>query len=164
MHRKTWLLILTVLTVISLTLNGLLLFTLFKVRENALGTLTSVRNTVALMGTEPMTMTVHIDQMIPFNTVLPLSQTLTIPLDIVYPLSTVVNTYVNIPVLGRQDIALPIDTEIPIQYDLTVPLALDVPISLTYPLQVDVPVAIKIPPELRTPIDDVLQQIETALR
>ena len=164
MERKPWLIILTVLTVLSLLLNGILLFALLKIRKNAVDTLASVRNTVALLGVEPITTTVHVDQIIPFNTVVPLSQTLTIPLDIVYPITTVVNTYIDVPVLGRQDIALPINTQIPIQYDFTVPIALDVPISLTYPLKVDVPVAVEIPPELRVPIDDVLQQIESALR
>jgi len=164
MYRKTWLTILTILTIISLILNGILLFALFKVRANALEALGAVRNTVALLGTDPITMDVHVDQMIPFNMVLPLNETVTIPLDIVYPLDTIINTYVDIPVIGRQDIAVPINAQIPIQYDLTVPIALNVPISLTYPLQVDVPVVIEIPPELRVPIEAVLQQIEAALR
>jgi len=164
MQRKIWLIILTILVTLSLVLNGVLLLALFKVRHQTLDTLAAVRNTVMLMGVNPITTTVHVDQTIPFNVVIPLNETITVPLDIVYPLTTVVNTFVDIPVLGRQDIALPINTQIPIQYDLTVPIALDIPISLTYPLKLDVPVAVEIPPELRAPIDAVLQQIEFALR
>lgn len=164
MKQKSWLTALTILVIISLGLNGVLIFALFKARDTALDTLASVRNSVAVMGAEPLTTVVNVDQDIPFDTVIPIKQTVTIPLDITYPLSTVINTYVNVPVLGRQDIAVPIDTLIPLKYDLTVPIDMDFPISLTYRLQVDVPVSFEIPAEIRAPIDTVLQQAESALR
>lgn len=162
--HKLWLTVLSLLVMVSLLLNGVLIFALFKARNAALDVLASVRNSVAVMGKEPFTTTVEVDQEIPLNTVIPISQTLTVPLDIQYPLSTVVNTYVEVPVLGRQDIAIPINTVIPIQYDLTVPLQMDFPISMTYRLQVAAPVSVEIPAEIRTPIDQFLEQIEAALR
>lgn len=161
---KLWLTVLSILVVVSLLFNGALVFALFKARDAALDVLASVRNSVAVMGKEPFTTTVQVDQDIPFNMVIPISRTLTIPLDIAYPLSTVVNTYVDLPILGRQDISIPIETVIPIQYDLTVPLQMDFPISMTYRLQVAVPVSVEIPTEIRTPVDQFLEQIESALR
>ena len=116
------------------------------------------------MGSEPFVTQVSVDQEIPFNTTIPISQTFTVPLNIQYPLSTVVNTYVNVPILGRQDIAIPIETIIPIQYTLDVPIQVDVPISLTYHLQTEIPVEVAIPPEIRAPLDEILRQIEDGLQ
>jgi len=164
MKYKLWLTVLTVLVTVSLALNGVLIFALAKARAATLDTLASVRNSLAVMGSESLNTTIHVDQNIPLNTIVPVSETITIPLDFVYPLSTVVNTYVNLPVLGRQDIAVPIDTLIPIQYDLTVPIDVNFPISLTYRLQVEVPVSFDIPAEIRAPLDQFLEQTESALR
>ena len=159
-----WLVILTVLVTLSLALNGYLLVTLLNVRKAALGAVTTARNNLAVIGSEPFVTQVSVDQEIPFNTTIPISQTFTLPLNIQYPLSTVVNTYVNVPVLGRQNIAIPIETIIPIEYTLEVPIRVDVPISLTYHLQTDIPVEVAIPPEIRAPLDDVLRQIEDGLQ
>lgn len=161
---KLWLTVLTLLVVVLLLFNGGLIFALFKARGAALDVLASVRNSVAMLGKEPFETVVHIDQEIPLNTVVPVSQTLTVPLDIQYPLSTSVNTYFDLPVLGQQEVAIPIDTVIPIQYDLTVPLQMNYPISMTYRLQMDVPISVEIPDEIRIPVDQFLEQIEAALR
>jgi len=161
---KLWLTVLSVLVVVLLLFNGALILAWLKARSAALDVLASVRNSVAVMGREPFETVVHIDQEIPLNTVVPVSQTLTVPLDIEYPLSTSVNTYFNLPVLGQQEVAIPIDTVIPIQYDLTVPLHMDYPISMTYRLQMDVPISVEIPDEIRAPVDQFLEQIESALR
>lgn len=164
MKSRIWLIVLTVLVVFSLALNGYLVVTLLNVRHTALDAITTARNNLASLGSQPFVTQVNIDQEIPFNTVVPIDQTFSVPLNIEYPLSTVVNTYVNIPVLGRQEIALPIETTIPIQYTLDVPVAVDVPISLTYHLQTEVPVEVVIPPEIRAPLDEVLQQIQVGLQ
>ena len=164
MKSRTWLIALTVLVVFSLALNGYLITTLLNVRQTALDAITTARNSLALMGSQPFITQVSIDQEIPFDTVVPINQTFSVPLNIEYPLSTVVNTYVNIPVLGRQEISLPIETIIPIQYTLDVPIAVDVPISLTYHLQTEVPVEVEIPPEIRAPLDEVLRQIQVGLQ
>lgn len=159
-----WLTILTVLVVLSLALNGYLLVTLLNVRQAALEAVATARNNLAMMGSEPFVTQVNVDQEIPFDTMVPISQTLAVPLDIQYPLSTVINTYVNVPVLGRQNIAIPIETVIPIQYTLEVPIQVDIPISLTYRLQTEVPVEIAIPPEIRAPLDEILNNIEAGLQ
>jgi len=164
MKSRIWLIVLTVLVVFSLALNGYLVATLLGVRQTALDAVATARNNLAQLGSQPFVTQVSIDQEIPFDTVVPINQTLTVPINIDYPLSTVVNTAVNIPVLGRQEISLPIQTTIPIRYTLEVPIAVDVPISLTYHLQTDVPVEVVIPPQIRAPLDDVLRQIESGLR
>lgn len=159
-----WFVILTVLVILSLALNGYLLITLLSVRRAALEAVNTARNSLAVMGSEPFVTQVSVDQEIPFDTTVPISQTLVVPLDIQYPLSTVVNTFVSVPVLGRQNIAIPIETIIPIEYTLEVPIQVEIPISLTYHLQTEVPVEVAIPPEIRAPLDDVLRQIEDGLQ
>ncbi len=164
MKHRVWLGILTLLVMVSLLLNGILIFGLLKARDVALNALTTARNTLAVMGNEPITTSVHVNHAIPLNTVVPIDQTIHVPLDITYPLSTVVTTYIEVPVLGRQDISIPIETSIPIEYDLTVPVAVEVPISMTYVLEAEVPISFEIPPEIRSPLDKMLQQAESALR
>ena len=164
MKSRVWLVVLTVLVLISLALNGLLIFALLNVRQTALDVIATARNNLALVGSAPFVTQVSVDQEIPFETTVPISQTFSVPLDIDYPLSTVIKTYVNVPVLGRQELAIPIETLIPIRYTFDVPIQLEVPISMTYRLQTEIPVAVAIPSEIRAPLDEVLQQIEAALR
>ncbi|MBN2391524.1 MAG: hypothetical protein JXR84_12435 [Anaerolineae bacterium] len=161
---RIWLVILTILVVMSLALNGYFFLIISNVQQGALDAITNARNNLATLSSEPIVIPVAIDQEIPFNTSVPISQTLVVPLDIDYPLSTVINTYVEIPLWGRQDIALPIETIIPIQYTLEVPIQVEVPISLTYHLQTEVPVEVIIPPEIRSSLDEVLRQAETELQ
>jgi len=161
---RIWLVILTILVVVSLALNGYFFLIINNVRQGTLDTIANARNNLATLSSEPIVIPIAIDQEIPFNTSVPISQTLVVPLDIDYPLSTVINTYVDVPVLGRQDIALPIETVIPIQYTLEVPIQVEVPISLTYHLQTEVPVEVIIPPEIRSSLDEVLRQAETELQ
>jgi hypothetical protein len=99
---------------------------------------------------------VAVDQPIPIQADVPIDQVFVVPIDFVYPLETVVNTYVDIPVLGRQEITVPVETTIPINHTFEVPIQMTIPISVTYHLQTDIPVEVAVPPE-------VLQSLETLL-
>jgi len=161
---RIWLIVLTVLVFVSLAVNGYFFLIISNVRQDALDVIVNTRNNLATLSSEPIVIPITIDQEIPFSTSVPISETLVLPLDIDYPLSTVINTFVDVPILGRQDIALPIEAVIPIQYTLEVPIQVDVPISLTYHLQTEIPVAVAIPPEIRAPLDDALRQMEEGLQ
>jgi hypothetical protein len=164
-QKKTrgWLVTLTVLVLLSLGLNCLLVFALFQARNGALEALATARNTLALLRNQPFVTDVMVDQKIPLNTTVPIDETVSVPLDIEYPLSTTVNTYIELPALGRQEISIPIEAVIPIQYTLEVPIQMQVPISMTYHLQTQIPVEVEIPPEVRTPLDQMLEQLERGL-
>ncbi len=161
---RIWLVVLTMLVVASLTLNAYFFLIITNLRRGLQDLITNVRVGLATVGREPFTVQVYVDEEIPFVTTVPINETLTWPLDINYPLSTVINTYVNVPLLGRQDIAIPIDTVIPIRYTLEVPVQTEVPISLTYHLQTTVPVEIALPPEIELTLDEILQQAEEGLQ
>jgi len=161
---RIWMVVLTMLVLVSLVLNGYFFLIISNVRQGTLEVIGSARESLATLGSEPFVIQVDVDQVIPFNTTVPISETFILPLDIDYPLSTVINTYFNVPLLGRQEIAIPIETIIPIQYTLTVPIQVEVPISLTYHLQTSVPVEVALPPEIGLSLDAMLQQVEDGLQ
>ena len=161
---RIWMVVLTILVFISLALNGYFFLIIRNVQKGTLEVIGSARESLAALGSEPFVIQVNVDQVIPFNTTVPISETFVLPLDIDYPLSTVINTYFNVPLLGRQEIAIPIETIIPIQYTLEVPLQVEVPISLTYHLQTSVPVEVALPPEIGLSLDEMLRQVEEGLQ
>jgi len=156
--------VLTILVFVSLALNGYFFLIIRNVRKGTLEVISSARESLSTLGNEPFVIQVNVDQIIPLNTTVPISETFILPLDIDYPLSTVINTYFNVPLLGRQEIAIPIETNIPIQYTLEVPIQVEVPISLTYHLQTTVPVEVALPPEIGLSLDEMLRQVEAGLQ
>ncbi len=157
-------LLLWFLVILSLALNGVLIYALFEVREGALNTIASLQNTVVQWRDETVVVPVEVDHTIPFKTMVPISETLTIPLNFDYPLSTVVNTSVKIPLVGEQEIAFPIDTVIPVHYTLETPIQVSVPISMSYHLQTEIPVSVEIPQAWLDQINTMLEETESALR
>jgi len=156
--------LLCALVILSLALNGLVIFTLYQAREAALGVLESAQVSLFRLTQAPIVTQVKVDQDVPINTTIPIQKTFTVPLDFDYPLSTVVNTSINIPVLGRQDIAVPIDTIIPIKYDVEIPVQTEIPISFTYRLQADIPVEVALPPETVDNLEVFLEQLTDFLK
>ncbi|MBN1877148.1 MAG: hypothetical protein JXA33_23195 [Anaerolineae bacterium] len=163
-RSRTGQILLWALVILSLALNGVLIYALNRARLSIAETLTTVRNTVAQVSSQPIVTTVSVDQEIPLNTTIPIHHALTVPLNIDYPLSTVVNTSFNVPLLGEQEISFPIETVIPIRYTLDVPIDMEFPISLTYHLQTEVPIEVTLPPELRAYLDAILAQAENSIR
>ena len=161
---RLWRVLFSLGVIASLALNALLITTLAGIRKGLLDTLASARNGLALAGNQALIIDVAVDQQIPIQAAVPVEQTIRVPFQLDYQLSTVVNTYVDLPVLGRQDLALPVEAVIPIETTLEVPIQATVPISLTYPLQLVIPVEIEIPSTLSDSVDDALQQLEQELR
>lgn len=157
-------LLLWFLVFLSLALNGVLIYALFEVRESALNTIASLQNTVVQWRDQTIVVPVAVDQQIPFRSTVPISETLTVPLNFDYPLSTVVNTSVKIPLVGEQEIAFPIDTIIPVHYTLEAPVQVNVPISMSYHLQTEIPVSVEIPQAWLDQINQILEETESTLR
>ena len=149
---------------LSLLLNVVVLLLLNSMRIRAINTLESAQTTLQEMQAEPIRTVVKVDQTIPIQEVIPFDHTFPVSLDTTYPLSTVIQTSVQIPLLGRQEIVVPVEADIPLQMDMDVPIQTDIPVSFTYQLQVAIPVEVAIPPEVLTPIDTLLEQTVTRLR
>jgi hypothetical protein len=161
---KIWRVIATLLIIFSLVLNLFLLLVLAKARIDLRNTITAVRNTLEGISQEPIEIPVEISQDIPINTTIPISQTIRVPIDIDYPLSTVINTSFNIPVLGRQELSLPIDTVIPVNLVYEAPIQEMVYISMVLPLHLELPILIEIPPEVRLQLEERLLEIDASLK
>ncbi len=157
-NRSFMQIILFALLALSLALNVFILYVLFAARSRAVSILENSQVLLDQMTTQPIETVVHVDQPIQVSEVLPLQHTFTVPVNTVYPLSTVVRTNVRIPLLGLQEIAVPIETDIPIETEITVPVDTSVPISFTYRLQADVPVRVDLPEETFAPVEEILQQ------
>jgi hypothetical protein len=160
---RLWRVLFSLGVIASLALNVLLITALAGVRKGLLDTLATARNGLALAESQAFVIDVAVDQQIPIQASVPVEQTIRVPFQLDYQLSTVVNTYVDLPVLGRQDLALPVEAVIPIETTLEVPIQTTVPISLTYPLQVAIPVEIEVPSTLADSLDEALQQLEQEL-
>ncbi len=161
---QIWRYIISLLVIASLTINILLIYFLLQIERGFATSLEAARGALLDMSSEPLEITVEIDQMIPVNTTIAFSDTLTIPLRFEYPLDTIVNTYVQLPVLGRQDIVVPVQTVIPISQTFQMPVQMQVPISMTYPLQAEIPVQVEIPPQLTDTLHGFLDELERGMQ
>lgn len=160
---RIWRLFVSVVAVISLLLNVVVIAGLLEIRGGLDRALTAARDALARQANQPIAFTVAIDQPIPIQADIPIDETFTIPIDFVYPLDTVINTHIDIPVLGRQEIAVPVETRIPISHTLEIPVEMTVPVSVTYHLQTDIPVEVAVPPDLLTTLDALLQGLTSEL-
>jgi len=159
-----WRVVISVLIAISLLLNVVLIVGLLRVREGLQSALTVAGNALALSTSEPLAFVVSVDQAIPIQTTVPIEQSFVVPIELDYPLETVVNTYIDIPLLGRQDIAVPVEMVIPISTTLEIPIQMEIPISVTYQLQTEIPVEVQLPPTLLDTLADLIEQLGAGLQ
>jgi hypothetical protein len=164
MKERHWLIVLGVGLLISLTLNLVCLFILNSARQMVRESIATVRTQLRTLEANPIETQVSVDQILPISTTVNLSRTFEIPIDTVYPLSTVVHTTVEIPLLGPQDIPIPIQANLPIKLTAQVPVQMDFPISTTYHLQTELPVQVNLPSETLMQWIQWLSQVENALK
>jgi len=145
-----WRVLISVLVLASLAGNVFLIRSLIGAEKTLNQARDTARDALLSLESEPMVISVAIDEEIPIRTTVSFSDTLTVPFELDYTLSTVVNTYINIPILGRQSVAVPVNAVIPISETFEIPIAVSVPVSMTYPLELDIPVAVEIPAEMIT--------------
>ncbi len=161
---RSWRVVISVCVAISLLLNVVLIVGLLRVREGLQSALTVAGNALALSTSEPLSFVVSVDQAIPIQTTIPIEQSFAVPLELDYPLKTVVNTYIDIPLLGRQDIAVPVEMVIPISTTLEIPIQMQIPISVTYQLQTEIPVEVQLPPTLLDTLAGLIEQLDAGLQ
>ncbi|MGC9522780.1 MAG: hypothetical protein ACP5HG_12975 [Anaerolineae bacterium] len=161
---RIWRYLISFLVIASLAINVFLIYLLLHVEQGFTASLEAARETLLEMSNAPLAVTVEVDQMIPVHTTVAFSDTLTVPVRFEYPLDTVVNTYIQLPVLGRQDIVVPVQTVIPISQTFEMPVQMQVPISITYPLQAEIPVQVEIPHQLAETLHNFLDGLEQGMR
>lgn len=156
---RVWRWIFSVLVIVSLLLNGLLIYTLLNFQQELLSALAAARNGIVMIEEQPLAFSVTVDEMVPIRATVPIEQTFVMPLQLDYPLDTVVNTHIDIPILGKQELAIPVQTVIPISYTLEIPIQTEVPISLTYHLQQEIPVEVSVPVEALSFLTDFIEKL-----
>jgi hypothetical protein len=159
-----WRALITVLVVVSLAGNVYLIRVLFDAQQTLRLARDVARDALVSLGSEPMMISIAVDEEIPVHTTVAFSDTLVVPFEMDYTLSTVVNTYINIPILGRQSVAVPVDAVIPISETFEIPISMNVPVSMTYPLNVEIPVAVEIPAEMIAGLITYLEALDLDLQ
>jgi hypothetical protein len=132
-----------VVALVSLALNGFILYTLIQVRQQAGLALLQAAASMSTIQNGSIEYEVNVDEEVPVVLDVPVKFTVTVPIQKIIPIDTVVNVPIEIPLLGTRIIRVPINTSIPI--DLTV----DVPIDKTVGVNAKIPVKFKVPIKLK---------------
>ncbi len=152
------------LLVLSLLLNSVVLAALYYARVQSLVLLTQAERTVEQLSSRPIKTIIEIDQRIPLSETLPFDHSFSVPIDTTYPLSTVVQTEISLPLLGTRTVSIPIQADIPLRLELDIPVQTNIPLSFTYHLRTSLPIEVSLPPETLAPILALLQQATAALK
>ena len=156
---RVWRMAISALVVSSLLLNVVLAVVLLGMRQDLRRHAVGARRPGATES-EPLVLDVAVGEDIPIQMTVPLDQVFVVPLEMNYPLKTVINTYITLPVLGRQNISVPVDTVIPVSTTVEVPIRANVPISLTYHLQTEIPVEMHFPFRLSSTLDALIEDLQ----
>jgi len=164
MKHKIFLIILAVGLVLSLSLNLVVINLLVRVRSDAHDSVVSTREGLELITAESIEMEIQVDQLLPLDIIVPINEIISFPIDLSFPLDTVVNTTINFPIVGPQQVSVPIRADIPVNTIITIPVKMDLPISTEYHLQAVIPVKLSLPPETIDSMKKTLEDIEIRLR
>ncbi len=152
--------ILTVLTLLSLTLNALTISTLLWVRDIALEEVADARSLVNGIRNTSFSHTIEVSKEIPVRTSVPFEEEVLVPVNTTIPLNTTVIVPINAGPLGTFDIDVPIRAAIPINLEVAVPIKETIEIDTTVPLELTVPIEISIS---ETSLSEQLEKRERAL-
>lgn len=160
---RVWRYSVSALTIVSLAINIVLIGVILGIGRGVQSSVAAARHSLELARSEPVEVTVSIEQQVPISTTVPLSDTFVVPVHFDLPLSTRVRTYVTMPLLGRQEILVPVEAIIPVSQTLAIPLNTMIPVHITPTLQMKIPVQVALPPEVIGALEDFLDGFETGL-
>jgi hypothetical protein len=151
---------LTVLTLLSLAINGLVIFGFLRLRQAAHRAVTDAQALITEVADDTFSYTIEVDQEIPISTEIPFNESLSVPINTVVPISTTVVVPVDLGITTYK-LTVPIEAVFPVDLEATVPVSEVVDITTVVPLRVDVPIEIAIP---ETPLADYLRDLDAMLR
>lgn len=150
---------LSILTLLSLALNGIVIFALLEMRETAHRIVADAQALMTEIADDTFAYTIELDQDIPVVAEVPFSETFSVPINTVLPISTTVGVPVNLGVTTYR-LTVPIETVVPVDMEVTVPVSQVVDISTVVPLNLDVPVEIAV---VETPLAGYLRDASAML-
>lgn len=151
--------ILGALTLLSLTLNVLVISQLLRARRTALNVISSTQGLLDEVASETFTYTVEVNQEFPVDASIPFSEEVTVPINTVIPVNTTVVVPVDLGVTTYQ-LSVPINTVFPVDMEMTVPISQTIDVVTTVPVNMAIPVAIPID---ETPLVAYLDKMDTTL-
>ncbi|MEW5959858.1 MAG: hypothetical protein AB1801_19200 [Chloroflexota bacterium] len=152
--------VLFILVLLSLALNGFLLWQWWTFQQQAQARLAEAQQTVTEMITKAVTdleafenstlqFDIPLEQELPLQMQIPFDETIEVPIQTSIPISQEIKSTILLDPFQSglkipTDVTVPVQMEVPI--DFSVPIALDrpLPISTTIPIELNVPIAIKI--------------------
>jgi hypothetical protein len=154
------LILLAVLTLLSLTLNGVVILAFLQLRQTAHRIVVDARALVTQLADETFSYTVEMDQEIPISTEFPFNETFDVPINAVVPVSTTVVVPLDLG-FTTYKLTVPIETVFPVDMVVTVPVSQVVDVTTVVPLNVDVPVEVAVSD---TPLAVYLRDAEATLK
>lgn len=151
--------LLFILVLLSLALNGFIIWQLLLVRQQAqqsareVGTIIqeSLARTISdLENIENASLefSVTVDQDFPIDTAVDFNETIEVPIQMTVPISQTIETVIFLELVGGVevpvDIAVPVNVEVPIDNTVVIPIERTIPISATVPLSAEIPIEIDI--------------------
>lgn len=151
MRQRIYLLILTILVILSLGLNLFLVReALILRRQLSVGATTTVEALdVAIeqldeVRTASFTVQIPVEEQVRVQTNIDLQEEFQVPINTTIPIETDVRVPIEVGPFGTYNITVPIETEVPVS--LTVPIEIDrrVPVSATVPIDLVVPIEVNV--------------------
>ena len=152
--------LLAVLTLLSLTLNGAMIYALTRVRDSALESLDDTQQALEQAQRGTFSYNFEIEDEVAITASVPIREQVTVPIETTIPISTVVSIPVRIGILGEYELDVPINTLVPIDMEVSTPISQTVDIETSVPIQMEVPVEI---PVRDTPVADLLEDLADAI-
>lgn len=153
------LIVLAVLTLLSLALNGAVIYGLLQARQIALKAVVDARAIATGIGDETFSYTLEIHEEIPVAASVPFREEVTVPVQTTVPISTTVVVPINLGITSY-NLKLPIRTIVPINLEFTVPVSKTVDVATTVPLDLVSPIEISI---ADTPLVGYLDELDADL-
>jgi hypothetical protein len=150
---------LAVLTLLSLTLNAMVIAELMRWRQQILTEIDDIRAIVRGVGEDTFSYTFEVDQEIPVVAKIPVTEEMTVPINTTIPVNTTVIVPIDLGVT-TYDLTVPVNTVFPVDIEVTVPLSQTVDIVTTMPLDIDVPIEMVI---ADTPLAGYLAEVDATL-
>ena len=154
--------VLWLVTILSLLLNVMILRQIGVAKQAAQQAIGDAIMTVDSLQDTTFTYTAVIEDTIPINADLGLSESIPVPVDETLPLDATISVPVDMGPFGIHNVTLPISGTVPVHTTLNIVVDQPLHVSTTIPVNLEVPiqVAIKDTP-LATTLDDVKARLET---
>ena len=153
------LIVLSLLTVLSLALNGVVIYALMRFARIGRETIAEARTVLAAVGDEEFVYNFTFDDEFPVKTSVPINDEFTVPFKTTIPINTTVTVPLNLGIT-TYNLKIPINTVFPMDMEFTVPISMTMDIDMSVPVSMEVPVEIAI---RDTPFVTYLSNVDVTL-